>query len=590
MENLFIDKYEFEKKANKPLEGGMLQWPAEITRQLYSQFPALANYPYALDYHNVDEKTRSAKGSVVIKTMEIPFIIETGQLKPMLVYHLNDQPVTTVMPITDLKIQQTLEPQSFSKGLTHKGSKGVPRIQGSSTTIVQTKTASLLEGLDGTVYPEDKKKLLTDLVSDPRLIMSLDQNDTAEVLEKVSSLHTVSPDDMNLEVEHDVHFIYKNAGLGYTKLSGNSSIYDPKVELISSVEEPLIKTSARGKIFELVKQSEVSDVLKLGSQNYKMVRMDDEYSKDGVILVSSKGSYINDFEKSASFEYSPDEVNLPITKDAHPGDTVLVKTAEGRYFGPVKVAETAKVKGKRILKGSCRLKKAEFIETDKLTKTVLDKKTNTFFTPHSEYIKLASREPVKKVFNDFVKSAHTVAKRHGQYYLIGPEFNKLASYSGTSNPYSKEEALWTLVQLGASEETIKKAESLARGEFFVNDRLNTPVLKTRILEKAASDISLIRKYIDRSYRGLVKEAVSSIADKKSLDVILGINLINEENLTQVIEYLPHVEQALNTVSQLYLMACVGLNSLDRGALEIVLKKLGAVRDNLEQLAYVLKTK
>ena len=37
------------------------------------------------------------------------------------------------------------------------------------------------------------------------------------------------------------------------------------------------------------------------------------------------------------------------------------------------------------------------------------------------------------------------------------------------------------------------------------------------------------------------------------------------------------------------MSVVGLNTIDSGALEIVLNKLSGIRDTVEQLAYVLKT-
>ena len=513
MEQIFLDQYTFEKMADVPLEGGILQWPSEIVKQLYSRYPDLAkvNIPYSLDYHHVNEKTLSAKGSVVHGLMEIPFIVDQGNLKPMLVYHLAGDPITTVMPITPAKILTVLSPPSpFGKKLTRKGKRTTPRINASTSAVVQLKTASLLDTLDGTVYEEDKKKLVEDIIEDPRLLAAMRTNETVPLLDKVSQLETMSEETLDLETEKDIYYIYKNAGLGYTKLSSNSTIYDPKIEVLQTVTEDtsLFKTSAKKKLIEMAKTANVSDTLSLGNGYFKIVELE-----DGKILLNTKGNYINNFEKDASFEYAAKEIQLPITHKVHKGDNVLIKTAENRYFGPLKIASVCSIKGKTHISGIHKLQKTSFVETGTLSKTIVDDKTNTYYTPYNEYIKLAAKENLKKLFQDFVKSSHTVAKRSGQYYLIGPEFEKLSMCSGNSNPFTKDEALWMLIQTGASEETVKQAEELPRGEFPVMDKLRAPMLKTRILEKTAEDLLFLRNYIDSNFKGLVKEASTSIADK-----------------------------------------------------------------------------
>lgn len=573
MKNLFIEPMRFEKKADTQLTENMLMWPNEIVSALYNQIPFLANYPYSVAFNFRNDKLRSAKGTVTVGVLEIPFIIDNGMLKPLLVFYLQGQDLTSVMPLTGAVAEKFLSPKTFAKGLQEykKEQKSNVNISGE----YQVKAGSLLNLLDGTVYEEDKNRLISSLKTSPF---------TSTLVSKIENIKTAEKADLSTEIEDDIFYIFKNSDLGWTQYSGNSRFYKfaetPLKDVDVKEDSKLMQTCSKGDPITFLKQAEVSDVIDYNGSLYKMINLE----SNSQMFIDKSGNYLSNLEKRSEWQYSPETVEFEISDTISNGDNILVKAAENKYIGPISVQSFYKDMGAFRLVGSIGLEKVAVYEDKRFEKTISDTIKNIFYVPEFKFIKVGKKIDVVEPLSKLRKLSHTVSKVDNEYYLIGPEFKKYAEVSGKIGPYNKHTALWTLIQLGATEDSITKVANLARGEIKLTDYLESPRIFSNSVD---SDRKAAASFIDSKFHGLIKEA-ASIADKDTLDVVLGLNLINEENLTELLNNSWILDNAMNLLSKLWLMSNIGLKSIDVGSLEIVLKKLSDIKDSLERLSYVLK--
>lgn len=572
MKNLFIEPMRFEKKADTQLTENMLMWPNEIVSALYNQIPLLANYPYSVAFNFRNDKLRSAKGTVTVGVLEIPFIIDGGMLKPMLVFYLQGQDLTSVMPLTGSIAEKFLSPKTFAKGLQEYKKEQGSNVQVSGEYV---KAGSLLNLLDGTVYEEDKKQLISSLKSSPF---------TSTLVSKIENIKTAEKADLSTKIEDDVFYTFKNSDMGWTRYSGNSRFYKFAEAHLKDVDikedSKLTQTCSKGSPVSFLKRAEVSDVIDYNGSLYKMINLE----SNSQMFMDKAGNYLSNLEKVSEWQYSLETVDFETSIAISNGDNVLVKTAENKYIGPINVQSSYKDNGAFRLIGLIDLEKVAVYEDKRFEKTINDTAKNIFYVPEFKFIKVGKKINTVEPMSKLARLKHTVSKVNNEYYLIGPEFKKYAEVSGKMGPYNKHTALWTLIQLGATEDTLTKVANLSRGEIKLMDFLESPRIFNDSID---SDRKSTASFIDSKFHGLIKEA-ASIADKDTLDVVLGLNLINEENITELLNNVGILDYAMNLLSKLWLMANIGLKSIDVGSLEIVLRKLSDIKDSLERLSYVLK--
>ena len=592
MEDLFISAYnELEKTADRKLSNNQLQWPNEILEQLYQVYPELATLPQSINYMSKDDDKKSAVGQVVIAdAVNIPFVIDSGYLKPLVVFYPAGESITGSMPLTQNALAELLFKNRFYKGLAPRKRNFGSTVVNSGISEVPVKTASLLEGLDGTVRSEDKVELLKSL-NDKRILTKLAETKNEKILEKIASLETSLEKTASLEFEEDIYVIYKNAGLGYTKLSGNSQVYDPhKIELREidvPGDIPLIKTSAKN-VKALDKVASIDGTIKYKNHNYEIIKLDPGFSTKTALLVNSNNDYIDDFTKEANWEYSDKFVEHKVDSTLVVGDQILIKTASNKFCGPVSVSSAFKTKGNWNIHGSIGLKKIAFIEEPRLSNTIV--KSAEVYIPKAEFIKLAKKIHPETNLEKKANQNHFVSKRDGEYYFVGPAFEKFSSMTGVKRPLSQNEAVWNLIQLGASESVIKQAQILSNGrEFIVNEKLEVPITKEAFVKTGSSSSQIISDFVKSKFRGLIKEAVAT-GNPETLDTILGLNLINEDNITFLIQSIPTIDQTLNILSRLYLMAIAGMKTINEVAVQSILSKLSTIKETLQGIALSLQNK
>jgi hypothetical protein len=581
MEELFIKKYEFEKKADKKLSNNIMQWQNEILETLYQQFPELSQFPQAINYISKNDDKRSAAGRIdFAEKISIPFIIDSGKLKPMIVFYPAGGSISDSMPLSQLSIQQNLSPQNFYKKLAPKAQ----RASSYSPSGTAVKSASFIESLSGKITSADKDSMLREL-TEPRMLATLVEKKASYFIEKVSALtHSIGQVQEPIEVEEDIEYIYKQANLGWVKLSGNSKVYSPKVTHLREIDATGEFIKASGKASDpMEKIATVTGAINYKGSDFEILTLDKTLCKKSALLVDEKSNYIEDFTKEASWEYSDKKVHTPIAKTANPGDFILIKTSSKEYCGPIYVNSAYKEKDNWKITGINEgFTKLSFVENPRLSNSIIH--GNTVYLPKAEFIKLSSKVKPEKAFSKKADALNYVAKRKGDFYLIGPAFEKLSALSGSKGPFNKHEASWNLLQLNASKDLVEKVANLAEGkEFLVSEELSVPYSMDTLLEIEKRASTVISQFIKDHVKGLVKEAAVT-GNPETLDLVLGLNMINEDNMGAILQNLDLFDNVLNLLSRLWLMSLAGFKEVDEAALNSILSKLTKVKEVLTNVA------
>lgn len=83
---------------------------------------------------------------------------------------------------------------------------------------------------------------------------------------------------------------------------------------------------------------------------------------------------------------------------------------------------------------------------------------------------------------------------------------------------------------------------------------------------------------------LVKEA-AILEDPNSMDVVLSLGLLTQDNIATFLEYLPNLEKAVSDMCRLLLAARLGLKDLPEGALEKLVRCSEEVVEGLRSIAF-----
>lgn len=581
MEELFIKKYEFEKKADKKLSNNIMQWQNEILETLYQQFPELSQFPQAINYISKNDDKKSAAGRIdFAEKISIPFIVDSGKLKPMIVFYPAGGSISDSMPLSQLAIQQNLSPQNFYKKLAPK----TPRASAYSASGSAVKSASFIESLSGKISSEDKESVLKELV-EPRMLATLVEKKASHFIDKVSGLSSsVNKVQEPVEIEEDIEYIYKQADLGWVKMSGNSKVYAPKITHLREIDAKGEFIKASGKADDpMEKIASVTGAIAYKGSDFKIITLDKTFCKKSALLVDEKSNYIEDFTKEANWKYSDKNVHTPVAKTANPGDFILIKTSSKEYCGPVYVSSAYKEKDNWKITGINEgFTKLSFVENPRLSNSIIH--GNTVYLPKAEFIKLSSKVKPEKAFSKKADALNYVAKRKGDFYLIGPAFEKLSALSGSRGPFNKHEASWNLLQLNASKDLVEKVANLAEGkEFLVNEELSVPCSLDTLLALEKRSSAVISQFIKDHVKGLVKEAAVT-GNPETLDLVLGLNMINEDNMGAILQNLDLFDNVLNLLSRLWLMSLAGFKEVDEAALNSILTRLTKVKEVLTNVA------
>lgn len=155
--------------------------------------------------------------------------------------------------------------------------------------------------------------------------------------------------------------------------------------------------------------------------------------------------------------------------------------------------------------------------------------------------------------------------KSGLWSFRGPEFAKYAQEAPIRN-LTDEEAIWTAIHCGATEDDVEKIASLKPNrECVLEGRMKSPASLNIIEEKVAEAFDSIGPKLKIS-RNLVKEA-AHFRNKSSVDAILSLSLLRKRNVSKYIEAIPQFEYVLGELANLLLASRLGLEETNPEALK-----------------------
>jgi len=107
------------------------------------------------------------------------------------------------------------------------------------------------------------------------------------------------------------------------------------------------------------------------------------------------------------------------------------------------------------------------------------------------------------------------------------------------------------------------------------------------IEKTAKIKTILHDIAINLRKNLVKEA-SVLTDPEAVDVVLSLNFINEDNITNYIENIHELRKVLSDLCQLLVASRMGLSDLDESAIKNSINGLSEVITGLENVRMAVK--
>ena len=107
------------------------------------------------------------------------------------------------------------------------------------------------------------------------------------------------------------------------------------------------------------------------------------------------------------------------------------------------------------------------------------------------------------------------------------------------------------------------------------------------MRKTAKFKGILKQYADELKVNLVKEA-SMLDDPKSVDVVLGLNFINEDNVNRYIDNIDGLKKLSSDMAELVVASRMGLSDVDEGAASKILDSTETVISGLENLRLAVR--
>lgn len=202
-----------------------------------------------------------------------------------------------------------------------------------------------------------------------------------------------------------------------------------------------------------------------------------------------------------------------------------------------------------------------------LDKISYDSATNTYAIPKTaEFVEILDKKIEKKanIAENYIKCDSV-----GFYSFTGPEIKKFEKLGHAVTNLSKEDALWTLVKLGGAQDDI-----LALTELKKNAACKT---KAKLKSPIKKEVTKVANAVKPVY---MFKAAAVLNDQSSVDSILSLGLMTDDNLAEYVGEIPEYERVVGELCKLLITCRLGAN-LDENVLS------GAVQ-NLTKVVYMLK--
>jgi hypothetical protein len=307
--------------------------------------------------------------------------------------------------------------------------------------------------------------------------------------------------------------------------------------------------------------------------------------------LSSPGSFeIKASKDGFEVEYYliPTEMDGLKLKEGHlneywvPGNATFVRLG-GRMYGPneaiTKIVENSVAEGSYFkISALQNWQPVEYIiqDSEQIENNVIP--SSAFFGIEKEAQQTIEDAP-HIVYRDF----------GGFYHLFGPEFEKYANNDHEINNLNKQEIVWPLIHLGASEDKVEEVLKMYPGdEVKIANRLKAPFTVVEF-EKAAQ-AEYLKEAVQSHTIPVLENAVKLAAnynDAATVDAVLSLGLVNKFNVKEYLNLIPDYERVLSELARLLIYSRMTNLNFRSDVLEETVRSFNEVLYGLKGLREVM---
>lgn len=576
MDALFFDQNKLEKTATFYVDSDHTTWVKTVITRLLSEYPSLSNFELAVEWKNKDFQQGYAVGVINVQNVAaIPIVIKDRAVSDMDVIIANG----VILPLNETTLMAIFNnPEAFKE--TKVDSSRVfdqflfnKDLEQPESNYSSVKYASMLEKVSSTVLEEDKQALLGEVLDN---MQSFIVNDNTDMIEKLSSVETIDVNDFakNLlrGLDMDRQYVYTDELGNYVVKQANSKVnYTYKLD-VSKTEADTCKLKANSAIIEKTAETDKAN----------------SYDIDGrTLFLTKEGAYtVFDNNEIPTAVHNFDEVHT----EPSIGDTgvYVLGTTATAPFEVLGIQKMAGV-GQSQIAGFDGLKKVAYyplnIERDEFTEH--DMFTDAYYVPkNAKFVKLAQRVNTHRFehLNDGLYEHFVGRDNAGMYYLHGKEFSK---YANSNSELSYDEAMWRCIHCDVRENELDKLENLKYGKMEKISHVRAPLslekLENMITDQYNGKFSKIKNEAVK-----IAAEVASFADKRSVDAVLALGLMNKDNVSDYVAAIPNYEQVMTQLARLLLSIRVGMSGINESHVQRAMHALSKVVVQLRGLHTITK--
>ncbi|MBC8410348.1 MAG: hypothetical protein H8E12_16750 [Rhodobacteraceae bacterium] len=585
MDNLFIDDNTSEKIAAVTLGEDKTKWTKRIVVSFIEDYPELQNSPMNIVWKQKDLKTGTAVGNLFVgDNINIPLVVSNYMLYPLDLIMLDGR----VFPLTREVLEEYFtSPQAFEtlSGLSQEPNERLfdtplrlPTETGKTGYNSATTPVNTLDKVSSFVHDKDYKKML-DEIAKPENYAGFVTNNTAEVLEKLSSISPTNEVDFatallnNLEMDRQ---LVREDSFGNRFLKQANSKIDYAYNIDINTDDSF-------------------------TDKYRNVTLTKTAGTDVTINSYQVGEETLCITKEGKYKLFPSLREVPIKTSNFDIEGSIPQlgdygtfVVEGTATKPFEVVELQKMAGVGNFEvvGWDGFNKITYFPIKGITEdhTIPHEmlKNAAYIPGNGKFVKLAEKLDIDYYPVSNVTSPSYVGRDSaGLYYLEGAEFDKYAEQHPIRN-LNAFDAKWAATHCDACEVDAKKIASLKLGEKYeFTTGLQAPVNVEALQTKIQDEYDRVSRSINILPANLVKEA-SALSDKNSVDALLSLGLVNRDNVMEFTSLIPEYEGAAAGLAKLLLTARLGLKILDAGALQRGMKSLVTAVYQLKHLRQLLR--
>ena len=538
--DLFIQKERsFEKEASFRLSTDANQWEQDIITKLHEEHPYFPDYDLDIKIRKKDEQLGAGIGQIVVDDkIRIPVIIKEFKLEPLDLMYYNGE----LLPITRASIEnithkntlgKPVKPNARGADMGIRSATQAPHYGKYSYASLEYTTDQLADAL-GNAY-ETESGLLYDLKDSERFRAGVHRFIQNAGTVKEAAAPAPKVEIMNITVLEDVHE-------GGVRTVGAEGVMCKVASLDGTITDRTMFLGTKGEYCERAYVPGFSKQVKLASAQPKGY---------GVFYINKNGANvctepINIMYKSAG----------EIRAHTNLGAALTINIGE-HYTGFEKIAEEVFLSDEwQFMPLKRKLHLSDAKELNKLSSIGCD-------------------ITVKRIGNQYVISGRTEDL---------PEVHKYANHPVTFHEVKNGFSAYC---------TPDQVEQIrADADAYTQSKIKTYV--AGVGEEEAVQIPTIsaedRRHMIKA-AGLLTEEVIKLADveeedaDRTIDAILGLNVLNKENVYRVLEMIEDLEVARAVLARILMLGRIGLE-IDKNSVRAAVYALDAVIKDLRRFKQV----